>query len=889
MKKFKNFITISIFTLFYLALISHAALAANIVIDKEAGPVAPGFFHAPNYANDAACIQAALDKSKSGDTITIRKGDYYITKGVYQKDKNLNIIGEGKVTLHIQTSDKEYNDIYFGGSQIISGTLNTDAKKGSSKIVLTDASKVRKNDLIKIWKNVPWCPLNYPDNYPDQMTGEVYAVKSVSGNVVTLNQPLLRDYKLYETVKVETYRPVQIHIKNIRLEDTDSTTVHHGLAMQYCMDSSVTNSWFNNCGFGAICLYSCFNVSVNNNEIYNSLRPNSGYGVNAASGTAFVNIDHNHIENCRHAVTGNSAELKSLNRDVFITDNTLIGANITGSNVVDAHADTINFVVTGNKIYPQITSETLYYCTFLEYRSPQELPFYFAFADGTQQSTFSDNDVFGGYGGIFARGAVSNGVHVYENNTFNDMLGNMYEGGNGTDNTLIIRNNIQNSGTRGIIFPFYGGFKNIIINKNTFRNLSHQGVYQKFLINGVNLDISKNTFENLGLEGVYIDGNSLKNGAVKIQNNMLINVNTSNSSSGITVKSVKNPNISGNKIVEKPTVPAAAFLGSPNSGKVSLKVQFYDRSTGLPTSWKWTFGDGTTSTQKNPIHKYSEAGKYTVSLTVKNAKGSSTVTKKDYITVAGSLKAPVAAFSASPTSGNIPLKVTFTDKSTGSPTSWKWNFGDGKTSTSKNPAYTYTKAGKYTVSLTVKNAAGTNTKTIKDYITVKTAPVKPVASFSASPTSGNAPLKIQFTDKSSNSPTSWKWTFGDGKTSTSKNPAYTYSKAGKYTVSLTVKNAAGSSTKTIKNYIVVNELKIPVASFSAKPTSGKAPLNVQFTDKSSNNPTSWKWSFGDGTYSTSKNPAHKYSKAGKYTVSLTVKNAKGSNTKIMSGYIVVSK
>ncbi|AKB47715.1 cell surface protein [Methanosarcina sp. Kolksee] len=262
------------------------------------------------------------------------------------------------------------------------------------------------------------------------------------------------------------------------------------------------------------------------------------------------------------------------------------------------------------------------------------------------------------------------------------------------------------------------------------------------------------------------------------------------------------------------------------------------------------------------------------------------VTGDIYMATLGS-DLPVAAFSASPTSGNLPLKVQFSDKSTGSPTSWKWNFGDGKTSTSRNPAHTYAKAGKYTVSLTVKNAAGTNTKTIKNYITVKTAPVKPVAAFSASPTSGYAPLKVKFTDKSANSPTSWKWNFGDGKTSTSKSPTYTYSKAGKYTVSLTVKNAAGSSTKTIKNYIVVNALKAPVAAFSAKPTSGKAPLNVQFTDKSANSPTSWKWSFGDGKTSTSKNPAHKYSKAGKYTVSLTVKNAKGSSTKTISGYIKV--
>ncbi|PAV13280.1 hypothetical protein ASJ81_18385 [Methanosarcina spelaei] len=105
-----------------------------------------------------------------------------------------------------------------------------------------------------------------------------------------------------------------------------------------------------------------------------------------------------------------------------------------------------------------------------------------------------------------------------------------------------------------------------------------------------------------------------------------------------------------------------------------------------------------------------------------------------------------------------------------------------------------------------------------------------------------------------------------------------------------IKNAAGSNTKTIKNYITVNAAPTkPVAAFSAKPASGKVPLKVQFTDKSTGSPISWKWSFGDGRYSTVKNPAHTYSKAGKYTVSLTVKNAKGSNTKTMAGYITVSK
>ena len=86
-----------------------------------------------------------------------------------------------------------------------------------------------------------------------------------------------------------------------------------------------------------------------------------------------------------------------------------------------------------------------------------------------------------------------------------------------------------------------------------------------------------------------------------------------------------------------------------------------------------------------------------------------------------------------------------------------------------------------------------------------------------------------------------------------------------------------------------NKGKIPSASFSAKPTTGKVPLKVQFTDKSTGSPTTWKWNFGDGSTSTEQNPTHKYSKAGKYTVSLTVKNKLGSNTRKIGNYISVKK
>jgi len=163
-------------------------------------------------------------------------------------------------------------------------------------------------------------------------------------------------------------------------------------------------------------------------------------------------------------------------------------------------------------------------------------------------------------------------------------------------------------------------------------------------------------------------------------------------------------------------------------------------------------------------------------------------------------KGPVANFYAKPTSGKVPLTVAFTDTSTGTPTKWRWNFGDGSKSFLQNPKHKYSKAGTYTVNLTVKNAKGKNTVTKTDYIVVIS---KPTAAFSASPTSGKAPLTVAFTDKSSGNPTAWKWSFGDGTISREKNPTHQYLQEGKYKITLTVSNAAGKSTTKKINYIKV--------------------------------------------------------------------------------------
>ena len=334
-----------------------------------------------------------------------------------------------------------------------------------------------------------------------------------------------------------------------------------------------------------------------------------------------------------------------------------------------------------------------------------------------------------------------------------------------------------------------------------------------------------------------------------------------------------------------PGAPVANFTANRTSGKAPLDVQFTDASTGTVSSYAWDFdNDGVVdSTEQNPIYAYNSAGTYTVNLTVTGPDGSDSEVKTGYIKVSSpSPSKLVAAFSASPTSGKVPLKVAFTDTSTGSPTSWKWDFGDGSKSFLQNPTHKYSKAGVYTVNLTVKNTKGSNTVTKTDYIKVIT---KPVANFSADPTSGKTPLKVAFTDTSTGIPAKWIWDFGDGSKSFHQNPTHKYSKAGIYTVNLTVKNAKGSNTVTKTEYIKV--ITKPVANFSADPTSGKTPLKVAFTDTSTGIPAKWIWDFGDGAKSFHQNPIHKYSKAGMYTVNLTVKNAKGSNTVTKTEYIKV--
>ncbi len=151
-------------------------------------------------------------------------------------------------------------------------------------------------------------------------------------------------------------------------------------------------------------------------------------------------------------------------------------------------------------------------------------------------------------------------------------------------------------------------------------------------------------------------------------------------------------------------------------------------------------------------------------------------------------------------------------------------------------------------------------------------PNAPIAKFGYVIGSGGS---VAFTDSSDNYPTSWAWTFGDGGSSTQQNPTHVYVANGTYTVCLTATNAGGSSTQVCKQVVISNAAVIPVAAFSwANPSGGL----VNFTDLSTNNPTSWSWTFGDAGASAQQSPSHVYTANGIYNVCLTATNIAGGNT-----------
>jgi PKD repeat protein/outer membrane protein assembly factor BamB/pimeloyl-ACP methyl ester carboxylesterase len=356
--------------------------------------------------------------------------------------------------------------------------------------------------------------------------------------------------------------------------------------------------------------------------------------------------------------------------------------------------------------------------------------------------------------------------------------------------------------------------------------------------------------------------------------------------------------------------PIASFIANQTSGMTPFSVQFVDTSTSDSITTRiWSFGDGETSTDMNPLHIYTTPGTYTVSLQVTNGGGSNTSTKANYINATQSLPL-VPDFEGTPLVGNAPFEVVFTDTSSGIISSRLWNFGDGTTvwkNETNTVSHTYSFPGTYTISLTSGNEEGQETVTKTEYIQVNPTGTAPVARFIAVPMIGYEQRAVRFSDRSTGTPLTWQWDFGDGSSSSEQNPSHAYTTSGRFVVTLTVFNNGGSSSYSstvwmrpaklsfptynstshviVKPPILHNLGYSPISFFTMDKTFGSSPMTVQFTDMSFRSPSSWEWDFDDGETSTLQNPIHTYNIPGTYSVSLTVKNSIGESTTSRRVYV----
>jgi PKD repeat protein len=236
--------------------------------------------------------------------------------------------------------------------------------------------------------------------------------------------------------------------------------------------------------------------------------------------------------------------------------------------------------------------------------------------------------------------------------------------------------------------------------------------------------------------------------------------------------------------------------GSPTSGPPPLTVSFTAGASGgkEPYSYGWVFKDGRTSTVQNPSHTFMAPGTYHVVLTVTDDE-LSTCSRAVAVTVAGPL---TCGASADPVAGPPPLTVIFTGNAQGgqAPYSYHWSFGDGGSSTFRNPNHMFTKADIYSVVFTVTDA---RSDICSETIVIEVG--QPLTcSASGTPTSGSVPLTVSFMGSADGgqAPYRFNWIFGDGGGSVVPNPMHTYTAPGTYNAILWVTDAQSKTcSKTV--------------------------------------------------------------------------------------------
>lgn len=333
-------------------------------------------------------------------------------------------------------------------------------------------------------------------------------------------------------------------------------------------------------------------------------------------------------------------------------------------------------------------------------------------------------------------------------------------------------------------------------------------------------------------------------------------------------------------VLDKPVTSFNLVGFSACSGSLSISL---NNTTIGATGFVWNFGDGTTSTQTNPVKTYATTGSYVVKLVATNGSGCADSTQQ---TVNISPK-PVASFITNAAIQCLENNnFTFTNTSTGSIATYLWNFGDGTTSNLASPSKAYSVAGTYIVKLFVTGANGC----VDSSFTTLTVNPKPTANFALVGFTGCSNSNSISLNNTSTDAIAYLWNFGDGTTSNSTATTInkTYTTAGIYTVKLFATNTFGCVDSAMQTITITSK---PIPSFTINSTSQCFNGNsFVFTNTSIPNGTPFYfWDFGDGTNSTVENPTKTYTSAGTFTIKYFLTNQNNCKDSVITTVTVLPR
>lgn len=304
---------------------------------------------------------------------------------------------------------------------------------------------------------------------------------------------------------------------------------------------------------------------------------------------------------------------------------------------------------------------------------------------------------------------------------------------------------------------------------------------------------------------------------------------------------------------------------------------------GAVTNYNWSFGDGFSSSSLSPTHTYSKAGFYSVVLITESDSGCFDTVSL----VSGVNPRPQMAFNvANVCLGDKMTPSNSTTISSGTISTWNWNFGDGNTSTSKTPDHTYSSKGTYTVKLVATSSLGCSDSLTKQVVVDNVI----VAGFNTNDIClGDTAFFANTTNTSCGTISAYQWKFGDGASSSAKDPFRVYTSAGSYKVELIVVQAGGNRDTFTTT---INVSPKPKVNFFANSECQNEQVQFQnLSTVSSGTISNYEWQFGNGSKNTDKNPKYTYSTFGNFSVKLTAQTNLGcidSTVKTLSIYEVPS-